>query len=365
MSGKHLPKVLIVCGGTGGHIYPALAIADALKLQGVGPIFFAGRKGSMEDKLITPNWKFESISAVPLTRGSILQNLTLPFKLAKSLLQARKVVARVKPTFVVATGGYVSLPIILAAGLAKIPVYLQEQNAVAGIANRIGAKFATKIFVTSEDAAKAFPQGKTSIQGNPVRALPSHGSLPVPAEFEGYAHKVLVLGGSQGAQGINQKIEATLAHIAMRKDIALVWQAGVKNVDAIEKRSPLPPNVSLAGFLNPVYGYIDAADLIISRAGASTLAELLAFGKPSILFPFPFATANHQEHNARVLERAGACLVELDSDPNGLWNKVEQLFDHPEQLQLLASKAKSLGVSDAADRIAKEILLKEQKHDSI
>ena len=350
------PMVLMVCGGTGGHIYPALAIADSLRAQGVQKISFAGRKNSMEETLVAPHWPFEIITAVPLARGSLLHNLAMPFKLLKSIWGAWRLVARLKPSFVVATGGYVSLPVILAAGLRKIPVYLQEQNAVAGVANRIGAKFAKMIFVTSQDAALAFPAGKTRVQGNPVRALPAAGSLPVPSEFVGFTHKVLVLGGSQGGRGINAKIEESLERIALRSDVCLVWQAGAKNIDPIRARAKLPANVHLAGFLNPVYAYIDHADLIVSRAGASTLAELLAFGKASVLFPFPFATANHQEHNARVLERAGAALVELDSDPNGLWDKVEQLLDHPEALQNMAQKSKALGMPDAADRIARDLL---------
>jgi UDP-N-acetylglucosamine--N-acetylmuramyl-(pentapeptide) pyrophosphoryl-undecaprenol N-acetylglucosamine transferase len=245
------------------------------------------------------------------------------------------------------------------AGLSKIPIYLQEQNAVAGIANKIGSFFAKRIFVTSDAAAKEFPKGKTSIQGNPVRALPAQGSLPVPEEFENAKYRVLVIGGSQGGRGINLKMIESLDRIATRPDVSVVWQAGAKNVDVIQKQHSIPPNVHVAGFLNPVYAYIDAATVIVSRAGASTLAELLAFGKASILFPFPFATANHQEHNARVIERAGAAIVELDSDPNGLWDKVEDLLDHPEKLNDMSAKAKQLGVPDAADRIAAAIFAEE------
>lgn len=352
-------KILFVCGGTGGHIYPALAIADSMQLAGEAHIVFAGRKGSMEEKLVAPYWHFEHIRAVPLSRGSVLQNLFLPMRLASSLWSAYKVIQRVHPQFVVATGGYVSLPMILVAGLKKIPVYLQEQNAVAGIANRIGSFFAKKIFVTSADAAKAFPKGKTSIQGNPVRALPTPGSLPMPVEFEGAKQRVLILGGSQGGRGINKKMEESLVRIASRPDISVVWQAGARNVETICARNAIPPNVHVAGFLNPVYAYIDSADLLVSRAGASTLAELLAFGKASILLPFPFATANHQEFNARVLERAGAALVELDDEPNGLWDKVERLLDQPQELREMSAKAKQLGVPDAADRIASVILSEE------
>jgi len=293
-----------------------------------------------------------------LARGSFVQNISMPFRLIASIWRARRVIRDIKPRFVVATGGYVSLPIMLAAGWCKVPVYLQEQNAVAGIANRIGARFAKRIFVTSEDAAKAFPLGKTRIQGNPVRALPQAGSLAMPKEYQGAQWKILALGGSQGARGINQKINESLDRISKRSDVALVWQAGVKNVEVFQKGN-VPSHVTVAGFLNPVYAYIDHADLLISRAGASTLAEILAFGKPSVLLPFPFATANHQEHNARVLERTGAALVELDSDPNDLWNKVEHLLDHPEELQQMAKQAKAMGMPDAADRIAHDLLVEE------
>jgi UDP-N-acetylglucosamine--N-acetylmuramyl-(pentapeptide) pyrophosphoryl-undecaprenol N-acetylglucosamine transferase len=251
------------------------------------------------------------------------------------------------------------LPIILAAGLAKIPVYLQEQNAVAGVANRIGSYFAKKIFVSSPEAAHAFPASKCSIHGNPVRPLPTSGSLPVPVEFENASFKVLVLGGSQGARGINEKMEAALDRIAKNPAITVVWQAGQKNVAPIQQRASIPQNVTITGFLNPVYAYMDSADLLVSRAGASTIAEILAFGKPSILFPFPFATANHQEHNARVLERAKAAIVELDDEPNGLWDKVERFYNHPEELNEMSNKARALGMPDAADRIAKEILAQE------
>ena len=351
-----MKKVLVACGGTGGHVYPALAIADSLKKSGVEAISFAGRKGSMEEKLVSPSWPFELITAVPLARGSFMQNLSMPFKLVSSILGARRMLQRVRPDFVVATGGYVSLPVILAAGVAKIPVFLQEQNAVAGVANRIGAFFAQRIFVTSEEAGKSFPARKVRVHGNPVRTLPQPGSLPMPTEFVNAGKKILVLGGSQGAKGINRKLEESLARIGARKDVALVWQAGARNVEELGKRLSVPANVTIAGFLNPVYAYIDSADLVISRAGASTIAELLAFGKPSLLFPFPFATANHQEHNARVLEKANAALVELDDEPNGLWDKVERLLDSPASLATMAAAAKSLGIPDAADRIAKEIL---------
>jgi UDP-N-acetylglucosamine:LPS N-acetylglucosamine transferase len=167
-----MKKFLFVCGGTGGHIFPAVAIAESLKKLGVTQITFAGRKDSMEERLVAKNWPYEYISAVPLHRGPFLKNLALPFNLTKSLVRAKSVVKKVAPDVVIATGGYVSLPIVLAAGSMGIPVYLQEQNAVAGIANKVGARYAKMVFVTSEEAMKGFPIEKTRILGNPIRDLP-------------------------------------------------------------------------------------------------------------------------------------------------------------------------------------------------
>lgn len=354
-----MKKFLFVCGGTGGHIFPAVAIADSLKKMGVTDITFAGREGSMEDRLVSSNWPYEYTTAVPLVRGPLFKNFALPFKLLSAIRRAKKVVKKVNPDVVVATGGYVSLPVVLAAGSMGIPVYLQEQNAVAGVANKIGARYAKTIFVTSEDAAKGFPIEKTRVFGNPVRELPKADELKRPAEYKEGTKTVFIVGGSQGAAGINAKIEESIARITARQDVSVVWQVGVKNVESINSRVGELPNVAVRGFLDGIYSYMKHADLIISRAGASALAEVLAFGKPSILLPFPHATANHQEHNARVVEKAGAALVELDSDPNDLWNKVEGLLFNEERLNKMAAAAKGLGMPDAADQIAAAIMEKE------
>jgi UDP-N-acetylglucosamine--N-acetylmuramyl-(pentapeptide) pyrophosphoryl-undecaprenol N-acetylglucosamine transferase len=178
-------------------------------------------------------------------------------------------------------------------------------------------------------------------------------------EFREGKKAVFIVGGSQGAVGINTKIEESIGRITGNEDVSVVWQVGVKNVDDITGRLGILPNVSVKGFLNGIYAYMKHADLIISRAGASALAEILAFGKPSILLPFPHATANHQEHNARVVEKAGAALVELDSDPNDLWNKTLSLLSDEEKLEKMAVAAKGLGMPDAADRIAAVIMEKE------
>ncbi|MCF0223557.1 MAG: glycosyltransferase, partial [Fibrobacter sp.] len=240
-------KFLFVCGGTGGHIFPAVAIAESLMKFGDVQITFAGRKDSMEERLVGKNWPYEYISAEPLHRGPFLKNLALPFKLTKSLVRAKSVVKKVNPDVVVATGGYVSLPIVMAAGSMGIPVYLQEQNAVAGIANKVGSRYAKTIFVTSEDAGKSFDSSKIRVLGNPVRELPNENSLPRPEEFESGKKAVFIVGGSQGAAGINNKIEESIQAITARKDVSVVWQVGVKNVDSINERLGHLPNVAVRG----------------------------------------------------------------------------------------------------------------------
>ncbi|MBQ5611048.1 MAG: undecaprenyldiphospho-muramoylpentapeptide beta-N-acetylglucosaminyltransferase [Fibrobacteraceae bacterium] len=353
-------KFLFVCGGTGGHIFPAVAIAESLKKEGITQIVFAGRKDSMEERLLASSWAYEYITAEPLHRGSFLNNLALPFKLSKSLVTAKAVLKRVAPDVIVATGGYVSLPIVYAAGSFGIPVYLQEQNAVAGLANKVGARYAKKIFVTSSEAASFFPEGKTEIYGNPVRALPEASTLERPKEFPEGKKCVFITGGSQGALGINRKIEESIKEIVADTSLSVVWQVGSKHVESFQERLGNLPNVSIVGFVNNVYAYFQYADLIVSRAGASALAEILAFGKPSVLLPFPHATANHQEKNARVVEKAGAALVELDDEPNQLWAKISDLLNNDTKRGQMAEQAKNLGMPDAADRIVKAILKMEK-----
>lgn len=350
-------KVLVACGGTGGHIFPALAIAQEMQKQAEIHLVFCGRPMGMERDLLSSNYSYASVRAVPLVRGSIWANIALPWRFIQALLDAKKLISTEKPNMVVATGGYVSLPLVLWAGMQKIPVYLQEQNAVGGIANRLGARLAKKIFVTSREAAGFFPAGKTVIAGNPIRPLPALNTLPVPELFRATDFRILVMGGSQGALGINRKMEEILPQLLAQEGIAVLWQCGKRNYDKIRLRvGEDTPRFRLVPFLEDVYAWMYHASLLVSRAGASTLAELLALGKPSVLFPFPYATANHQEHNARVVEKAGAALVELDSEKNGLLEKIQLLRREELRLQDMSLRARQIGMPDAATRIAQQIL---------
>jgi UDP-N-acetylglucosamine--N-acetylmuramyl-(pentapeptide) pyrophosphoryl-undecaprenol N-acetylglucosamine transferase len=349
-------KVVFGCGGTGGHVFPAVAIAEQFIKHYNAEVSFIGRANSLEERWVAKDYNYDSIQAVPLQRGKIAENLLLPFRLLRSVLQALKALRKSNADAVVTTGGYVSLPTILAAAILRIPVYIQEQNAVPGVANRIGAYFAQKVFVTSPEAAAAFSGRLAENLGNPVRSMENVEELEMDIPLQEGQKLILALGGSQGALGINKKLLAILDKIAQEKNWVLMWQVGEKNYEEIQAQAPQSDNVYIRPFLDNVYAYLRESSVVISRAGASSLAEILAFAKPSVLLPFPYATANHQEHNARAVERQGAAMVELDSDENGLWEKLSQLLENDTLSSKMRRAAGALGVRDAGEKIARRIV---------
>ncbi len=337
-----MKTILFVCGGTGGHVFPAIAVAEAIQDS---KIIFAGRAApSMEEKLLSSKFNYKIIKAVPLKRKSIIKNLFLPFSLFSSVLGAAKLLKKEKPEFIVATGGYVALPVMLAAIFKRMPFYAIEPNAVMGVANKMCARFAKKVYTASKTL------------GNPVRKLPEN--LPVPEIFaDSKKFRILITGGSQGALGINKKIEQILPQISKDESLSIIWQVGAKHADSLLEKYKDVKNICITAFLDNIYACMQYADLIISRAGASTLAEILSFGKASILLPYPYATANHQEHNARAVEKEGAAFVELDSETNALWKKIKSLMDDEGMRNKMSKKAGELGELNrrAANDIARDI----------
>jgi UDP-N-acetylglucosamine--N-acetylmuramyl-(pentapeptide) pyrophosphoryl-undecaprenol N-acetylglucosamine transferase len=330
----------VACGGTGGHVFPALAIAEAIEAQGGPRALFFGRADSMESRLLMPR-PFEPILTAKRSQ---------PIRLLRAILHNKKVLKSQNIRFLVATGGFVAFAVCVPALMLGIPLYLQEPNAIFGLANKLLQKRARKTFVAGKNL------------GNPVRKLP--GTLAMPSEFSSDKFNVLVTGGSQGAAGINKKILAAVERIASNDKVRVVWQVGKGNFDEIYSQvrekltNKLSDNLFIKPFLENIYAYEAHADLVIARAGASTLAEILVFGKPSILCPYPYAAANHQEHNARALQAQDAALVELDSDPDDLWNKVERCLKEKAKVREMAQKASALGKLNrsAASVIAHDIL---------
>ena len=345
-------NVILACGGTGGHVYPAVAIAEVLKSLGHS-CDFVGRQGSLEDKIISSEWNFHHNEAYPLVRGKLVENLKLPIRVLGSVFQAYKTIRKLQPQIVIGTGGYVSLPVILGAFLAGKTIYLQEQNAVAGVANKIGAIFASKVFVSSDAACLEFCKGSAENIGNPIRQIPEPKELKRPSCYDGFNKIVMVVGGSQGALGVNSKVEEILDRIT--PEILLYWQVGSRNISKYQDLEKKYPNIKVVDYINDIYAYMVHADVLVSRAGASTIAEILCLEKASILIPFPYATANHQEANARVLESAGAAIVELESEKNQIFEKIIAILKSPEIKSKMESAAKSLSKPSAAIEIVERI----------
>lgn len=345
-------RFLFACGGTGGHVYPALALAQELKSLG-HDCHFVGRIEGMEKDLIGDQFPYHGIPAYPLRRGKFKENITLPFRLLKSYLAAHKIIMKLTPSAVIGTGGYVSLPTLVAARGLKTPVFIQEQNLFAGIANKIAGKFAKAIYVAGHEVKQYFPPKSCEVLGNPIRELPQN--PPCPEPFSQSTFNILVLGGSQGAKGVNQRVSQVLAGFTPHENVRVMWQCGKQTV-ADYKGFESDSRFKVEAFLNPIYPFMAHADLIISRAGASTLTEILAFGKAAIYIPFPHAAEDHQTKNALAMVKVGAALMEKESEPFDLTQKVADLLDHPEKLAAMAQAARNEFKPNSTEKIVESIL---------
>ncbi|KAG9131252.1 hypothetical protein Leryth_006107 [Lithospermum erythrorhizon] len=336
-------RVIFAAGGTGGHIYPAVAIADELKaLNQFTQILFIGTKTGMESTAIpSAGYPFTAITASPLSRPIIsLKNLIIfPFILTSSLLKSLKIIQEMDPHVVVGTGGYVSLPICLAAALKGVKLVIQEQNSEPGIANWGLSLLAERVFVAYDSSVECFWQKeKCVVCGNPVRSAVRTFMSKVAAlrEFfpklgdrEGQRKVVLVLGGSLGANAINIELLHSYRQLLReRKDLCIIWQTGVESFDEMESLVRSHPRLLLAPFLHSLDFAYAAADLVVSRAGAMTCSEILATGKPCILIPSPDADEGHQLRNAGLMaDLAGArVIMEDELDSTTLRTTIEEIL---------------------------------------
>lgn len=304
-------KVCLACGGTGGHIYPALAIAEKFPHN-----FFIG--GSRLEKTLVPQagWKFYEIPASAKELGKIFQGFR----------EALKIIAQEKPELVIATGGYATAPVVLAAKLLGKKIYLQEQNILPGKVNRVLSLLAEKVFVAFAGAARYLPRGKAVITGNPVRAEVS------AVKYSPSSAKVLAFGGSLSAETINNTVNE------LKKS-----RADILHLDG-------------TNYCNDMAAVYGQSRFCICRAGATTLSELAAMGMPSILIPYPRAADDHQTINARYFAERGAAVLIADKDLTAetLTSAMAQI-DDPETLQKMSTAAKALGLPDAAEKIRKYI----------
>jgi len=358
------PRILIAAGGTGGHVYPAIAIADALKArQNNTKILFVGTKDHMEWQAVPKaGYKITDIWISGFQRQLTLKNLLFPLKLMYSLLQSVGILHRFKPQVVVSCGGYAAGPIGWVAGMINIPLVIQEQNSFPGVTNRLLGKFASVIFTAFKEADTYFPEGKTKLAGNPTRTSLTLSSREESLDmfgFSGDLKTILILGGSGGAQSINTAMQNNLDTLHHELGLQIIWQCGKKYYDklseAIDESSY--PNLRLTDFLYNMAAAYATADLVISRAGAGSCSELMLTGKPSILIPSPNVAGNHQMKNAQSMSKTGAAYLLKDEDAaSKLASSVSELIGNENKLKNMGEKARKLAKPDAALRIAHEIL---------
>ncbi len=358
-------RVIISGGGTGGHIFPAIAIADALKQAEPGAkILFVGAEGRMEmEKVPAAGYEIKGLWISGIQRSLSLKNLLVPFKIIHSSLKARKIIREFKPDAAVGVGGYASGPTIRAAATLGIPTILQEQNSYPGITNKMLASKAKKICVAYQGMEKFFPADKIIITGNPVRKdivnkKDLHNEALSYFDLDGSKPVILAVGGSLGARTINLSLQSGLKRMA-DNGIQLIWQTG-KSFSEIAENSVKPfekAGIRQFPFISCMDLAYAAADIVISRAGAIAISELCIIGKPCILVPSPNVAEDHQTKNAMALvSRNAAKLVTDDKAPEILVNTCIDLLSDKPGMQVLGINIAKLAQHESAQRIAGIIL---------
>lgn len=359
-------RVIVSGGGTGGHIFPALSIAHAVKaLQPDAEILFVGAEGRMEmQRVPAAGYKIIGLPVAGFDRKNLLKNISVLWKLWKSRRMARKIIKEFAPQVVVGVGGYASGPTLNMAAAMGIPTLIQEQNSYAGVTNKLLAKSAKKICVAYEGMERFFPKEKILLTGNPVRqqlldCKLTRAEAIANLGFNPIRPVLLIIGGSLGARTINESVMSQLDRIAESK-VQIIWQTGGYYFEEIKKQlteKGCPQNLKVTDFINRMDEAYRAADLVISRAGASSISELCLLGKPSILVPSPNVAEDHQTHNAMALVNKDAALIVRDVEAKEkLLPLALTVAADDATLKRLADNVKAMGLPDSAQVIAKEVL---------
>ncbi|EDM38788.1 N-acetylglucosaminyl transferase [Pedobacter sp. BAL39] len=358
-------RIIISGGGTGGHIFPAISIANALRRMEPGcEILFVGANGRMEmEKVPAAGYQIVGLNISGIQRGSISKNLGLPFKLIGSMRKALRLIADFKPDVVVGVGGYASGPILFAASLKKVPYLIQEQNSYAGVTNKWLGKNASKVCVAFDGMEQFFPADKLMKTGNPVRkdVVDIENKRFAGAEMlslDPLKKTILVTGGSLGAGTLNKSIEKHITAL-LEADVQLIWQTGKYYYKGIVERMGLNfhPNVRILEFLNKMDMAYAAADVIISRAGAGTIAELCLIRKPVILVPSPNVAEDHQTKNAMALVKNNAAFLIADrSAEDILVAEALALLKDSTRMENFAENIGRMALPNADDLIADEVM---------
>jgi UDP-N-acetylglucosamine--N-acetylmuramyl-(pentapeptide) pyrophosphoryl-undecaprenol N-acetylglucosamine transferase len=365
-----MTKVIISGGGTGGHIFPAIAIAKAIrKMEPDAEILFIGASGRMEmEKVPAAGFRIIGLPVSGFQRRFTAKNLVFPFRLAASMVRAWYAVRSFGPDVVIGVGGYASGPTLRTAASRGIPTLIQEQNSFPGITNRLLARKAARICVAYDGMEKFFPAEKILLTGNPIREdiIGIRDKNPEAYTFFGLdpaMKTVLVTGGSLGSGTINESILACIA-MNLDREVQFLWQTG-RNYYAsvlVQLADETYPNVKVHAFIDRMDLAFACADLVVSRAGAIAISEICVAGKPAILIPSPNVAEDHQTFNARSLERKNSAVLLKDRDAREkLYILVRQLLHDSNRLAELGANVSKLAITDAAERIAGEALMLKKK----
>jgi UDP-N-acetylglucosamine--N-acetylmuramyl-(pentapeptide) pyrophosphoryl-undecaprenol N-acetylglucosamine transferase len=353
-------KIVISGGGTGGHIYPALALIREIQKETIDAQFlYIGTKRGLESDLVPrENIPFKSIHITGFKRKLSFENVRTIFRFLKGVGDTKKILKEFKPDVVIGTGGYVCGPVVYAAAKLNIPTIIHEQNSVPGLTNKFLSRYVKKIAVCFEEAEDYFPKDKVVFTGNPrasevigkdgIKGLISAGlSTTIPA--------VLIFGGSRGARPINEAVIKSLSEFS-EKPYQILYITGEVHFEDVKKEVELvgnPKNVVIKPFIHNMPEVLAGIDLVVSRAGATTLAEITSLGIPSILIPSPYVTNNHQEKNARSLSDHGAAVLLLEKDLNNksLVQHIDRILLNENHLREMKMKSKKIGVPDSASRL--------------
>jgi UDP-N-acetylglucosamine--N-acetylmuramyl-(pentapeptide) pyrophosphoryl-undecaprenol N-acetylglucosamine transferase len=348
--------MLIAGGGTGGHLFPGIAVAEEVLTRRDGnEVLFVGTSRGIEAKVLPKlGYRLELIDVRGIKGTGLGSRLSSLFRLPKAVLTSIALVRAYRPDVAVGVGGYASGPAILAAWMLGVPCAVMEQNSVPGVTNRILGRFVRTVFITFPASAGFFPPRRVQLLGNPIRRQILDNFLEMPSRKPG-RFCVLVLGGSQGAQGLNARVaDAVEALHARGAGVRWLHQAGERQADQLRQRyASVQAEVETVAFIEDMSSAYRAADLVVCRAGATTLAELTVAKKASILVPFPHATDNHQELNARSIESVGAAIVvrEAELDGHRLADLIQRLQGDPDQIARMERAAATAGRPEAAREI--------------
>jgi UDP-N-acetylglucosamine--N-acetylmuramyl-(pentapeptide) pyrophosphoryl-undecaprenol N-acetylglucosamine transferase len=348
-------RVVIAGGGTGGHLFPGIAIAEEILVRGnTHRIIFIGTKKGIEHRILRQlGYELQEIDIEGVKGRGLKALIKVTYQIPHSMWQSRQILKRFCPDAVIGVGGYASGPAVVTARIMGIPTAIAEQNAVPGITNRILSKFANLIFVTYAETKDWFPQSKVIVSGNPIRKV--FAAWRAQAQEEKQYRQLLIFGGSQGAEAINKNVIAMMPQLQKMKDkLRVLHQTGDREVETVRRAyEQFGLDAQVTPFIVNMADAYAAADLIICRAGATSLAEITAAGKAAILIPYPWAANDHQTKNAEALASAGAAVIINEHELNGqkLFGVIDDLLANKQKLRQMEEASVKLGNIKAAAKI--------------